>query len=101
MLADLTLRQFEPLVGSRFECRIPDGEGAFDCELREAVALRADSADDRPRQPFSLLFLAAVGELLPQQIYSLSHPEFAEPVSLFLVPVGQAEGGLLLEAIFN
>lgn len=101
MPVELTLQSFEPLVGGSFECRCPEGGVVFACSLREASALRTDPAASNSRQPFSLLFLAAVEEVLPQQIYSLSHPEFAEPVEIFLVPVGQAEGGLLLEAVFN
>ena len=101
MPADLTLQSFEPLVGARFECRRPEDDLVNGCELREAVALRGDPAGGNPRAPFSLLFLAAVEELLPQQIYSLTHPDFPEALSMFLVPIGQVDGGLLLEAVFN
>jgi len=101
MLAELTLQSFEALVGTRFECRRPDDDTPIECELREAVAVGSEPPPEARRQPFSLLFFALVEEILPQQIYSLTHPEFPEPLSLFLVPVGQADGGLLLESIFN
>ena len=101
VLAELTLQDFEPLVGSRFECRRPEDDSVVVCELREASPLGGAPTDPGQRQSFSLLFLAAVEEVLPQRMYSVSHSAFTEPLDLFLVPVGQADGGLQLEAIFN
>lgn len=101
MPADLALGHFTPLIGTSFECRIPGHDGALECELREAISLPVQPGHEPPRPPFSLLFLAKTATLLPQQIYSLTHPELPEALNIFLVPVGQADGGILLEAVFN
>lgn len=101
MLSDLTIDSFKPLIGSRFECRYPGIEDAIDCELREVSVLSVGRSEGQSRVPFSLLFLFKIDGVLAQQMYTINHPHFSQALELFLVPVGQADGGLLLEAVFN
>ena len=101
MLAELTLQDFEPVVGSLFECRLPDGgDQLIACQLREATPLGEPGVGAGSRRPFSNLFFAAGRSDLVQQICSLTHPRFPDLLEVFLVPVGRADGGLLLEGIF-
>lgn len=53
------------------------------------------------RLPFSLLFHAAGGELVPQQICRISGPAL-DAVELFLVPLGpDGERGMRYEAVIS
>lgn len=49
---------------------------------------------------FSLTFVSTGGPLLPQMIYPLSHPQMGR-LEIFLVPVGQRDGGFIYESIFT
>jgi len=92
------LAAFAPCVGQAFRLELESGE-ALELELIEAEALPA--AKGAPRQdPFCLLFRAPAGCNLPQSMYTLAHGQLGA-VPMFLVPVGQREDRLLLEAIFN
>lgn len=51
-------------------------------------------------EQFSLVFRAPADMAREQRIYALDHPETG-PFELFLVPIGLAEGALLLEAVIN
>jgi len=55
--------------------------------------------DDEVQLCFSLLFLAE-GDVLPQQLYPLSHAQLGE-LTLFLVPIRKQKAGILYEAVFN
>jgi hypothetical protein len=53
------------------------------------------------RVPFSLVFHAPGGELLPQQTFTARHPELGE-LAIFLVPLGpQGDGAMAYEAVFS
>lgn len=105
MLEKLTHEMFEPLVGQTFT--LTNAEQTFAFELTDVEQFpvprrrsRQTAAPTR-RAPFSLFF---VGEpLLPQAMYPLQHNAFgSEPMSIFIVPVGEAEGGgYEYEAVFT
>lgn len=99
-LAALTLAEARALVGESFVRPNPDGP---DVTLRLAAAEpsrrdpRAATFADRP---FSLLFLGPRDPRLTQGMHPLDHP--AHPFAdLFLVPVGERDGGLLYEAVLS
>jgi hypothetical protein len=95
---DLTLELFESLRGEAFE--ISDGSGALTTTLVEATNLReAQGAGQRSRQ-FSLVWRGPPGAVLPQRIYTVSHPALGA-IELFLVSVGQDADGVRYEAIFT
>lgn len=98
-LGDATHEQFEPLLHETFLVTYEGGEPL----LMELVAVEKrgffDAAVHR-RQAFSLLFRGPSDPVLSQRMYSLSGKSVGELV-VFLVPVGQASGGILYEAVFT
>jgi hypothetical protein len=94
-LGDLTLADFEPLVGDTFML-----EGATEVPL--AFTLRsATPAGEQPggRAPFGLIFGGPPQPLLAQAIYRLTHAELGA-LEIFVVPLGQDEAGTTYQAIF-
>jgi hypothetical protein len=98
VIQDLTLETFTPLVGERFRIHATE-QRSIDVELVEASALGATTATPR-RQPFSLVFRAAGGELVPQRIYRVEHEQMGA-LDIFLVPIGPDGRGMRYEAIFT
>ena len=106
MIEHFTSETFRDRIGERFRMRpgqVPDVE--FEVELTEC----AESVDGDParraegmRVPFSIVFLAAGAEVVPQQICHLEHPELGA-FELFLVPLGpdRRRGGMRYEAVFG
>ena len=90
------LAHFAPLLGERFELR--HAGGALPAELVEARALGASGAAQGA--PFSLLFKALPGALLPQQIFSVAHSRLVA-ADVFLVPVAAGDDGVSYEAVFS
>ena len=97
MLDKLTVESFEPHVGTSFWLRA--GDRKIELRLTRAAKVMESETARLNRTPFSLFFLAAV--LLPQQIYRLTHEAFAEPLDIFLVPVGRDASGVTHEAVFT
>ena len=99
MSAELTLESMRPWVGERFAVAPTQGE-PFEAVLSECEPTPyGDPA--RPaaeRTPFSLLFHAPVGALVPQQICVFRH-EGAGELALFVVPLGPDERGMRYEAV--
>ena len=103
MLDKLTLETFAPLVGQKFKLTLPDSQ-AVDLELVYVEELptgrKRRNAPEPVRKPFSLFF---TGEpKLPQAMYPIQHEALgADPVQIFIVPVGKVEGGFEYEAVFT
>ena len=97
MLDKLTVESFEPHVGTSFWLRAENRK--VELRLTRAAKVMESEAARLSRTPFSLYFLAPV--LLPQQIYQLTHDAFAEPLDIFLVPVGREASGVTHEAVFT
>ena len=97
MLGQLTIETFEPLIGSSFWIHI-DGR-KVELRLTDARKVMESEAARLPRTPFSLFFLAPL--LFQQQIFHLTHEAFAEPLEIFLVPIGQESSGYSYEAVFT
>ena len=100
MLDTLTVESFEPLVGSSFWLFFADEGGTHKVEMRllRAAKVMESEAARLPRTPFSLYFLGPM--YLEQKIYRIKHDAFAEPLDVFLVPVGKEPGGYAFEAVF-
>ena len=98
MSVELRDEAFEPHVGSAFTATPSlDGFEALELELASVE----ESPHARPDHPaFSLLFLSRAADHLPQQIFTLSHPEVGE-LDLFLVPLGPKDGRMQYEAVIN
>jgi hypothetical protein len=95
---DLTLDLFAPLVGDAFVIRAADG--AIEAELVDAVAATHPGDPAAQRDPFSLTFRGPEAPALQQGIHEVVHPAL-EPVTLFLVPLGPADGGPQYQAVFG
>ncbi|MGH9424196.1 MAG: DUF6916 family protein [Thermoanaerobaculia bacterium] len=97
MLDTLTIESFEPLTSTSFW--LQNNDQKIELRLTRTARVMESQAARLKRTAFSLFFLGPV--LLPQHIYRLTHDGFAEPIDLFLVPIGQEEGGFRYEAVFT
>lgn len=93
----LSLAQFAPLVGQRFE--LHDGAASYPAALLEARKLNGPPL--LGREPFALLFEGPAAPLLPQHTYRVSHPQLRPAAEMFLVPIGRQADGVRYEAIFT
>ena len=101
MPVELELEAFEPLVGQNFRVTPSEG-GPFDVVLAavEATPYGDPSTYNGRKVPFSLLFVAESGALVPQQICTFAHDEHGE-TPLFVVPLGPEGGGMRYEAVIS
>ncbi len=97
MLDQLTIETFQPLVGSSFWIHVEGRK--IELRLTKAMKVMESEAARLKRNPFSLFFLAPL--LLPQQTFHVTHDAFAEPLDIFLVPIGQEPNGYSYEAVFT
>ena len=95
----LTSDFFAPHVGERFELRTETGDG-FEAVLESCDETAYGDRDQWlasiDRVPFSLIFVAAGGELVPQQTFTVRHAELGE-IEIFLVPLAPGK----YEAVFS
>ena len=90
----LSLGDFVPLVGQRFEV---DGSD-LTVELLSATGLRHASVDGRTG--FTLMFRGDRTRPLGQGIRAFAHPALGR-VDIFIVPVALGPQGFEYEAVFN
>jgi hypothetical protein len=99
-LAMLTKADFDPFLGTVFQLETAPGESA-PLELIEVSGYPPRAMHSgASREPFSLLFRGGKDLVASQQIFKLHHPELGS-YELFLVPVGNDEKGIRLEAVFS
>ena len=92
----LTIDMFSDKVGQTFVIE-EAGMPAIALTLTEAKASRNFAR--AARAPFSLMFTCS-GDVLPQKIYALRHPQLGVQ-SIFLVPIGRDAGEVTYQAVFN
>jgi hypothetical protein len=95
---------FAPHVGDTFQLTPPEGE-PFEAVLTECEVTRYGDhekwLESIGRVPFSLVFRAPGGELVPQANFELRHDGLGD-FALFLVPLGPGpEGGMRYEAVVS
>ena len=96
----LHLADFARYLNRTFTLRIPEG-GAVTAELVEVEELTGtDSLDDRPREPFTLVFKLEEGAELIQRMYDVAHGDTVWR-GMFLVPVQSRKQGHFVQAVFN
>jgi len=108
MLDKLTVQSFEPLIGQKIlldhdsktiELEVTDVE-ELPPPRRRGKQRTAEPATER-RKPFSVMFFAEA-PMLPQAMYAMRHETFgSEPLQIFIVPIGEADGGFEYEAVFT
>ena len=98
-MSEISLERFTALQGERFVVQADQGLAVFSAELLEVRSLCATS--QAGRQAFSLLFKGPASPVLPQRIYRVAHARDAEPMEVFLVPVGADASGVCYEAVFG
>ena len=62
--------------------------------------LNSGEVEKGKRKPFSVLFKGPAEPVLPQKIYTLEH-QAMNTLSLFLVPLGPRDDGMVHEAVFT
>lgn len=93
-----TIDRFLPYVGEVFRVVVGEGE-EVPLLLTEISRLPSDGSPLRTREPFSLVFHAAPGTSLEQQVYRLERSGM-EPFECFLVPIEPDRNGARYEVIF-
>ena len=97
MLDKLTIDDFLPLVGSSFW--LYTGNHKVEMRLERAAPVMESEKARLKRTAFSLYFLAPL--IVPQGVHRLKHEAFAEPLDIFVVPIGQQPNGFTHEAVFT
>ena len=95
MRETLTHDLFEPLVGTGFHVQADNVDLVLTLVKVEPAGTERDGF-----QPFALLFEGPSQPALQQQIVPLRHTELGE-VAIFLTLLGEEDGGVTYEAIFN
>lgn len=86
---------FERLAGTEFEIEAADGR-----KFGAALSNVSELITRGPQEQFSITFGVKTEEYLEQSLYDV-RCEGLDAVALFLVPVGQDEKGLQMQAVFN
>lgn len=94
-----TIERFLPHVGEVFHVRVAEAH-AVPILLSEISRLATEGSSRRQREPFSLVFHAAPGLRLEQQIYEIEKAGM-EPFECFLVPIGPDANGMRFEAVYT
>ena len=81
---------FIPFLNTQFQV------GQVAVELVEVSELRSA----RHNEAFSLVFRGPRAAFLPQAMYRFHHADLGE-LDIFIVPIGQEDGDLFYEAVFN
>jgi len=89
---------FEPLLSQSFV--IGDGTGTLEATLVEVTNLREAQGAGRRSRQFSLVWRGPPAAVLPQKIYSVTHPVLGT-VEVFLVTIGSDAEGTRYEAVFT
>ena len=94
-LEDVNSDHFDGLTGESF---LIEAEGVDTVEL---ISVEVKPRYEGAKQtPFVLTFHGPADVVLEQSIYTLEHERLGN-LEIFLVPVGQTEGEVVYEAVFN
>jgi hypothetical protein len=102
MLDKLTHEMFEPHIGETFVLTL-DASESIDLKLVDVEEIptgrRRRNAPEPKRRPFSIFFTAQ--PRLSQAMYPITHPVLGGTQEIFIVPVGEVDGGYEYEAVFT
>ena len=94
----LHFENFGPHVNSTFSLKL--GETTVELALTEATRQVVRPFPGMMREPFSLIFRSSLQIVLPQRMYTLTHPTMGQ-VEMFMVPIGRDVRGVVYQAIYN
>ena len=101
----LTHEDFKVALDQSFD--LSDDDTRLPLTLIEVKRLRGPQREEDKRDQFSLLFKGPHSPLMPQRMYALRNDTMGE-LTMFLVPVGRADGQhqnaeaeVLYEAVFT
>ena len=86
---------FSRNLGTTFRISLDDSN-TIDAELSKVTELYLSANQER----FAVVFRGPKEPVLSQGTYSFTHEQMGE-FSLFIVPMGQDDGGTSYEAVFN
>lgn len=98
-LAALALEDFLACHGQTFVVTREDG-AAVELELIEVKPLGTGKGAPNARRAFAALFRGPFDRVLPQRLHQIQNATLGE-LTLFLVPIGPDERGMLYDATFN
>lgn len=97
MIEEVTREDFASCLNTEFALQGSEHNGHPPAlTLSQVSGLRTSG----PFETFSLLFQGPGDPLLPQQIYSLHHPQLGS-LEIFLVPIRRDQQAIYYEAVFN
>jgi hypothetical protein len=94
----LHFENFGPHVNSTFSLKL--GETTVEMALTEATRQVVRPFPGMMREPFSLIFRSSMQIVLPQRMYTLTHPAMGQ-IDMFMVPIGRDVRGVVYQAIYN
>jgi hypothetical protein len=97
MSSNLTEAEFSKHVNTKFRVAV---EPPVELELIEVKGYPTRENEQTGMERFSAFFRGPGDRFLTQKVYSFDHEQMAA-FELFLVPVGQDQGGFRYEAVFN
>jgi hypothetical protein len=98
MLETFTIETFQPKLGELFHVVV--GGHRLPTKLTDVRQWGDESAAERARVPFSLIFHTVPQAVLPQGTYPVES-DGMEPFELFLVPLSPDERGMRYQAVFT
>jgi hypothetical protein len=98
MTDNLTEQEFSKHVGSQFEASL--GERNVILRLVEVKAYMPEATEEKGMERFSIFFEGPPDVMLPQQTYSLRHPQMGG-FEVFLGAISGDANRFRYEAVFN
>jgi len=98
-LKTVTHAEFEERLDQDFRLHVDETQ-IIDLKLTSVDPRGPVESESGIRRPFSLVFEAHAGPLLPQRVYQVEHAVMG-CLDLFLVPIGCEGERVLYEAVFS
>ena len=94
-----TEAEFAKHVNTKFRIKAETPQ-PLELTLISVTPKRVEAHEQAGMERFSAVFMGPLESFLPQQTYSVSHPEVGE-FDIFLVALGQEAEGFRYEAVYN
>lgn len=91
--------EFAKHVNTKFRIKA-DAPQPIELTLVAVTPRRIQPNEEAGMERFSAVFMGPLEVFLPQQTYSVTHPEMGE-FDIFLVAIGQESDGFKYEAVYN